>query len=288
MRIKNNLKNWAGFFGAFALIFYLSSKQGGSTPLLPFVDSDKALHFSIYYLLGFTFTRAIYNQSRFWRLGHRWLLVGFIVAPGFAIFDEWHQSFVPGRSVEWLDGVFDVLGFAVAILTFELAQRTQLRKRFLPLTEMRDKILMYRLQMCWSFWLVIVWDLYFSAFPLRNSTLTNYFGKEAFLIIAQTMVWALQGILWARFWLWESWWQGKTQNQIWVFVGYIFGLICIGLEGVLRWRNQSLQMFWVLQGFEICGYTLAFALYDWGLKKLQHSQPAKHETEAPACELPVD
>lgn len=33
----------------------------------------------------------------------------------FAIFDEMHQSFIPGRSVEFLDLVFDVLGTLMGI-----------------------------------------------------------------------------------------------------------------------------------------------------------------------------
>ena len=286
MMLKDNLKNWTGFFGVFALIFYLSSLQGGGMPLLPFADSVKAMHFFIYFILGFTFTRAIYNQSRYWRLQNRWMILAFVMAPSFAVFDEWHQSFVSGRSVEFLDGVFDVLGFSLAILTFALAQRTALRKRFLPLAEMRQNIWLYRLQLTWAFWLILFWDLYFYSFPLRSSNITKAMGQQSFLLLWQAACWIILAVLWARFWLWESWWQAKSQNKLWHLLGYSCGLLFLLLESICRWQAQTALNWVLLQSFAFCIYTVVFGLYDLGWWQMQRHQMPKPEPEAPACELP--
>lgn len=286
MSLKGNLKNWAGFFGTFALIFYLSSRPGGNTPLLPFANSDKAIHFFIYFILGFTYTRAVYNQNRFWRLARRWLILGLVLAPCFAVFDEWHQSFIPGRSVDFWDGVFDVLGFSLAMLTFELAQRTALRKRFLPLAEMRRNIWLYRLQMTWAFWVILFWDFYFYSFPLSSSSFTYHFGLETFLLLWQMMCWALLGLVWARFWLWESWWQAKSQNKLWLFFGYATGGGFLAFETVWRWHNQLVLDLVFLHSFAFGIYTVFFALYHWGWQQIQRHQIPKATPDAPACELP--
>lgn len=49
----------------------------------------------------------------------RLLLVGALVG-AFACFDEWHQSFVPGRVFSWSDLVTDGFGIAVGMALHEL------------------------------------------------------------------------------------------------------------------------------------------------------------------------
>jgi VanZ family protein len=43
-------------------------------------------------------------------------IVAFFAAALFGMFDEWHQSFVPGRTSSWTDVVTDSVGAGVTIL----------------------------------------------------------------------------------------------------------------------------------------------------------------------------
>ncbi|MEX2043905.1 MAG: VanZ family protein, partial [Opitutus sp.] len=42
----------------------------------------------------------------------------FVVAAVFGATDEWHQSFVPGRTSEWADWIADALGAALAVMMY--------------------------------------------------------------------------------------------------------------------------------------------------------------------------
>jgi VanZ family protein len=50
--------------------------------------------------------------------GWRGALWGLVAASLFGITDEWHQSWVPGRSVEPEDWVADTLGAALAVALY--------------------------------------------------------------------------------------------------------------------------------------------------------------------------
>lgn len=69
---------------------------------------DKLAHFSVYGLLATLTLKALRNtRSAAWRT---------IVAVSlFGLSDEWHQSFVPGRSSTVADWVADTLGAASAV-----------------------------------------------------------------------------------------------------------------------------------------------------------------------------
>lgn len=71
---------------------------------------DKIVHFHVYGLLA-TLTC---------RLGAGWRAAGWalLAASLFGVSDEWHQSFVPGRSVEFEDWLADTLGAALAVALY--------------------------------------------------------------------------------------------------------------------------------------------------------------------------
>jgi VanZ family protein len=72
-----------------------------------FEGSDKVVHFCIYGLLATLVCRA----GRGWRAA-AWAL---LATSAFGATDEWHQSFVPGRSCDVFDWLADTSGAALAV-----------------------------------------------------------------------------------------------------------------------------------------------------------------------------
>lgn len=98
------------------LIFFLSSRPGGGPGFIrpPF---DKVLHFMAFASLA--------TALCFWIRGKRWnaakIRYALLIISAVAIFgalDEWHQSFVPGRTVSWGDFIADFLGGVFALTVF--------------------------------------------------------------------------------------------------------------------------------------------------------------------------
>ena len=103
----------------YSLITYLSSLSHPPQVFPDFFLKDKVIHFSIYFLFGFLVARsAIWEYV--WHPVWRWrlkLLIAILILLAGAV-DEWHQSFVPNRMVEFWDWVADTLGAGTgAILT---------------------------------------------------------------------------------------------------------------------------------------------------------------------------
>ena len=92
------------------LIFGASSRSHVATPgKIPHLD--KVAHFSVYGLLGTLLVRT--------QWGGRWApLVALGMASLYGVSDEIHQSYVPGRSIEFADWVADTAGAAVAIFMY--------------------------------------------------------------------------------------------------------------------------------------------------------------------------
>lgn len=95
-----------------AVIFVASSIPDLQT--LPGHVSDKTAHFSVYAGLALALLRGRANMrwtEMTWRTG-LWA-VG--VSGLYGVTDEWHQGFVPGRTVSAADWVADITGAAVAV-----------------------------------------------------------------------------------------------------------------------------------------------------------------------------
>jgi len=90
------------------LIVAASHQSTVTGPQIPHLD--KLIHFSVYGLLA----------TLICRLGHGWRAAAWalMLASAFGATDEWHQSFVPGRSSEVADWLADTLGAAVAVLLY--------------------------------------------------------------------------------------------------------------------------------------------------------------------------
>jgi VanZ family protein len=84
-----------------------------------FPAQDKVVHLCEYGLLGFLVARALAAGAPARALGWTWATaVG--VAVVYGLTDEFHQAFVPGRSVEGLDVVADLVGGALGATTFAI------------------------------------------------------------------------------------------------------------------------------------------------------------------------
>jgi len=100
---------WAG------LIFYLSSQSvlaGLEINVLDFIFK-KSAHMFVYFVLYFLTFRAelMINEQR----KNRWL-VPIIICLLYALSDEFHQSFTPGRHASFRDIGFDSLGVLIAFM----------------------------------------------------------------------------------------------------------------------------------------------------------------------------
>jgi len=100
------------------LIFYLSSLSLPPEEAPSFWGLDKIIHFTEYYIFGYFIFRcfALREISTFPQ--RQAILLTIWIGVFYAMTDEWHQSFVPGRDPSVWDALFDALGVAFAALTF--------------------------------------------------------------------------------------------------------------------------------------------------------------------------
>jgi len=104
---------WGPFVGALAMIFWLSSLS--DVPGAQYTW-DKFLHAVGYAGLGVLALRAFHGGFKPLRLAPT-LCAGIAVIL-WAISDEFHQSFVPGRDATAGDVVADAVGFPIAVALF--------------------------------------------------------------------------------------------------------------------------------------------------------------------------
>lgn len=77
----------------------------------------KAAHFSIYMLLGI-FLFLLFSCKKGWKKRAKWYSI--VVGLFYAISDEWHQRFVPGRGPEIRDVCIDVSGVILGVMISSL------------------------------------------------------------------------------------------------------------------------------------------------------------------------
>lgn len=109
--IAHLILSWAPAALWASALYWLSSRPVLPGPSLPI--SDKVLHLAAYLVLGTTLAWAGRKLGGA-RVHSIFLLTGVL----FALSDEWHQSFVPGRDPSAgdlvADGIGLVLGYALA------------------------------------------------------------------------------------------------------------------------------------------------------------------------------
>lgn len=110
------------------LIFFLSSLSRFPEEVPAFFGFDKIAHFVEYFIFGWLLYRWFSSPDRVW--GRRGvLLMTLLVGIGYAVGDEWHQSFVPGRDASVFDALFDAAGIAVAAATYPFIFSIGLRNK---------------------------------------------------------------------------------------------------------------------------------------------------------------
>lgn len=102
---------WVPVLLYMAGLFALSSIQ--NPPALPGRSSDKLIHAALYAGLGAVSLRGLVSRDR-GTITFTRALGAMILAAGYGVFDEWHQSFVPGRQSEVADVMADTMGAGLA------------------------------------------------------------------------------------------------------------------------------------------------------------------------------
>lgn len=113
---------WAAF------ILLLTSIPGSDIPhvgLLSFRGSDKLVHATMYAIFALLATHSLLRSGRPLRQ------VVLVVVLGIALFaalDEWHQQFIPGRSMDVFDWLADLSGATIGILAAAIPPRVRERR----------------------------------------------------------------------------------------------------------------------------------------------------------------
>ena len=104
-----------------ALIFTLSAQPSMQVPTLVLYQ-DKVLHFLLFGVLGFFLALLVMSDGSRPTLWH--MLVVSLLVMGYGGLDEFHQSFVPGRTPDILDLAADTTGGLLsALLVMSLLRR---------------------------------------------------------------------------------------------------------------------------------------------------------------------
>jgi len=118
------VSTWGPAVVYLSLIYYVSSQPqvGWATPY-----PDKLLHVSEYLVLAVLLARALNNGIRR-PVSSAMLLLTWGLCVAYAVTDEIHQTFVPGRSPDPRDALADACGAALGLLALQAAQAAWLRR----------------------------------------------------------------------------------------------------------------------------------------------------------------
>ncbi|GGE26529.1 hypothetical protein GCM10011391_01060 [Pullulanibacillus camelliae] len=110
------------------LSFHYDGEQVTSTKPYAFIEFilRKLGHVAEY--AGFTLLVAFFLRQ--WRMKSGWLRIGNVLIPLlYALSDEWHQSFIPGRTGHLIDVYsFDLFGIILALIGVKCWRRRPMKK----------------------------------------------------------------------------------------------------------------------------------------------------------------
>ncbi len=121
-----------------SIILTLTSYPTLEGPDLGFEAQDKLEHCLAYFVLGFLLVRAIGEDKS--ALVQRAVQKALVFGTLFALFDEIHQLFIPGRSCELWDGVADVVGLLLSQLAFLMINRYRWKRSEMILSKTKVEL----------------------------------------------------------------------------------------------------------------------------------------------------
>ncbi|MCI0551126.1 MAG: VanZ family protein [Anaerolineae bacterium] len=134
-KISVQLRKWLPSILLMGLIFWFSAQPSSDLP--NFDWADKAIKKGGH-ILGYAMLAWSYWYALDWQPNKPWLAWLFAIL--YAVTDEYHQSFVPGRySSAWDVFVFDNLG---ALIALSIAGKQKKRKLMISNSENSDPLLL--------------------------------------------------------------------------------------------------------------------------------------------------
>ncbi|MGI6369098.1 MAG: VanZ family protein [Ignavibacteria bacterium] len=107
------------------ICIYFSSIEYIELPNIDFDFLDKLLHLSAFFIYGLSLQVAfivnmesIEKKLKMKLTARKICIIIFVIGSIFAASDEIHQYYVPGRSADIMDWVFDNLGIALSLLFY--------------------------------------------------------------------------------------------------------------------------------------------------------------------------
>ena len=110
---SNWLGRWLPLLLAMGVIFFVSNQPSVALPSFDFWDLvvKKLGHFFAYAALALLALRAVLGWQRPY-------LTAALIAFFYALSDEFHQTFIPGRNGTWVDVVIDMAGALTSLWLF--------------------------------------------------------------------------------------------------------------------------------------------------------------------------
>jgi VanZ family protein len=112
MKTKSRIGRWIFVIVYAVMIFYFSSLSTIPTPekeILGFIIKSSVKHFFEYFFFGLLLFYALEDNKRN-------ILFSILIGGLYALSDEFHQFFVPGRIADPFDVAVDIIGIIVAVL----------------------------------------------------------------------------------------------------------------------------------------------------------------------------
>lgn len=114
MTLSTALRYWAPLVVYCAAIFAASALPAGRMAFDLFPHADKLIHAAEYGILGVLALRAAGPGLPGMLLRSEAVLVAVLFSLAYGALDEVHQSYVPGRAMDFVDLVADVTGAGIA------------------------------------------------------------------------------------------------------------------------------------------------------------------------------
>lgn len=125
------LMRMTGLWLWMGVIFLLSSIPQKDLPDVHFFMHDKLVHLIIYSILGFFAAWRFVKPGVERNVVKSGFRLAFFVGVSYGFLDEFHQLFVPGRSFDMWDWLFDMFGILAGIILFKYLRG----KSFFPVHE---------------------------------------------------------------------------------------------------------------------------------------------------------